>query len=79
MYIALFLFLGACFGLSTYTHRHLFSEGPKEIEESVEGGTFLNRLMWMLICTFLWPIMILTGIHSLWILSKRQADNIKNT
>ncbi len=74
MYIALFLFFGACFGLCTFSHRHLFSEGPKKIEEPVQGWDFSNRLMWMTICTFLWPIMLLTGLHSVWILSKRKAD-----
>ena len=77
MYIALFLFFGACFGLSTFSHRHLFSEGPKKIDEPVQGWAFSNRLMWVMICTFLWPIMLLTGLHSVWILSKRKA-NIAN-
>jgi hypothetical protein len=74
IYIFLFLLIGACFGLGTFSHRHLFSEGPKKIEESVPGWDFSNRLMWMMICTFLWPIMLLTGLHSVWILSKRKAD-----
>jgi cellobiose-specific phosphotransferase system component IIC len=77
MYIALFLFFGACFGLYTFSHRHLFSEGPKKIEEPVQGWDFSNRLMWVMICTFLWPIMLLTGLHSVWILSKRKT-NIAN-
>ena len=77
MYIALFLFFGACFGISTFSHRHLFSEGPKKIDEPVQGWDFFNRLMWVMICTFLWPIMLLTGLHSVWILSKRKA-NIAN-
>ena len=77
MYIALFLFFGACFGLYTFSHRHLFSEGPKKIEEPVQGWDFSNRLMWVMICTFLWPIMLLTGFHSVWILSKRKT-NIAN-
>ena len=74
IYIFLFLLIGACFGLGTFSHRHLFSEGPKKIEESVQGRNFPNRLLWMMICTFLWPIMLLTGLHSVWILSKRKAD-----
>jgi hypothetical protein len=77
MYIALFLFFGACFGLYTFSHRHLFSEGPKKIEEPVQGWDFPNRLMWVMICTFLWPLMLLTGLHSVWILSKRKT-NIAN-
>ncbi len=74
MYIVLFLFFGTSFGLCTFSHRHLFSEGPKKIEEPVQGWDFPNRLMWLMICTFLWPIMLLTGLHSVWILSKRKAD-----
>lgn len=26
--IPLYLFLGVCFGFATFSHRHLFSEGP---------------------------------------------------
>ncbi len=74
IYIVLFLLFGACFGLCTFSHRQLFSEGPKKIEEPIQGWDFSNRLMWMMICTFLWPIMLLTGLHSVWILSKRKAD-----
>ena len=79
IYIVLFLLLGTCFGLCTFSHRHLFSEGPKKIEEPVKGWDFSNRLMWMMICTFLWPIMVLTGLHSVWILSKRKAMMVKIT
>lgn len=79
IYIVLFLLLGTCFGLCTFSHRHLFSEGPKKIEKPVQGWDFSNRLMWMMICTFLWPIMVLTGLHSVWILSKRKAMMVKIT
>jgi hypothetical protein len=77
IYIFLFLLIGACFGLGTFSHRHLFSEGPKKIEEPVQGWDLPNRLMWAMICTFLWPIMVLTGLHSVWILSKRKAIMVK--
>ena len=79
IYIVLFLLLGTCFGLCTFSHRHLFSEGPKKIEEPVQGWDFPNRLMCVMICTFLWPIMVLTGLHSVWILSKRKAMMVKIT
>ena len=79
IYIVMFLLLGSCFGLCTFSHRHLFSEGPKKIEEPVQGWDFHNRLMWVMICTFLWPIMVLTGLHSVWILSKRKAMMVKIT
>jgi preprotein translocase subunit SecG len=74
IYIAAFLFFGACFGLITFSQRHLFSEGPKEVEESTEATSLITRVIWMLICSFLWPIMILTGLNSLRILSKRKAE-----
>ena len=77
IYIVLFLLLGTSFGLCTFSHRHLFSEGPKKIEEPVQGWDLPNRLMWAMICTFLWPIMVLTGLHSVWILSKRKAIMVK--
>ena len=73
IYIALFLLLGACFGLVTFSRRHLFSEGPKEVEESPGDNNLISRVMWILICAFLWPIMVLTGLNSLRILSKRKA------
>ncbi len=72
--ITLFLVFGACFGLVTFTQRHLFSEGPKAKDETPEGNTLVSRVMWMLICTFLWPIMIITGVHTAWILHKRKSQ-----
>ena len=71
--IVLYLAFGACFGLATFTHRHLFSEGPTTRVESDPGDVANGRAMWMLICTFLWPVMALTGVHSLWLLSRRRA------
>ena len=72
--IKLFLVFGACFGLLTFSRRHLFSEGPKTKDETREGNAVMSRLIWMLICTFLWPIMIITGIHTAWILHKRKSQ-----
>jgi preprotein translocase subunit SecG len=79
IYIALFLLCGAVFGLVTFTKRHLFSEGPKEIEQSSDDNNLVSRVMWILICAFLWPIMVLTGLNSLRILSKRKADESTHT
>ena len=79
IYIVLFLLLGTCFGLCTFSHRHLFSEGPKKVEESTEDNNLGRRVIWMIICTFLWPIMVLTGLNSLRILSKRKADQSSHT
>jgi len=79
IYIALFLLCGAVFGLITFSQRHLFSEGPKEVEESADENSLISRIMWMLICAFLWPIMVLTGLNSWRILSKRKADESTHT
>ena len=79
IYIFVFLVFGAVFGLVTFSWRHLFSEGPKKVEESTEDNNLGRRVIWMLICTFLWPIMVLTGLNSLRILSKRKADQSSHT
>ena len=79
IYIFVFLVFGAVFGLVTFSRRHLFSEGPKKVEESTEDNNLGRRVMWILICTFLWPIMVLTGLNSLRILSKRKADQSSHT
>jgi thiosulfate reductase cytochrome b subunit len=79
IYIFVFLVFGAVFGQVTFSWRHLFSEGPKKVEESTEDNNLGRRVIWMLICTFLWPIMVLTGLNSLRILSKRKADQSSHT
>jgi thiosulfate reductase cytochrome b subunit len=79
IYIFVFLVFGAVFGLVTFSRRHLFSEGLKKVEESTEDNNLGRRVMWILICTFLWPIMVLTGLNSLRILSKRKADQSSHT
>ena len=71
--IALFLIFGFCFGLVSYSNRHLFSEGPTRRKDKTENDPLDGRLMWTLTCTMLWPIMVLTGLNSWWILSRRRA------
>ena len=68
--IVLFLAFGACFGLLTHSRRHLFSEGPTRRDDSGAGDSLASRVMWVLICTCLWPVMALTGLYSLWHLSR---------
>jgi hypothetical protein len=63
--IVLFLAFGACFGLATFSNRHLFSEGPSRKGQAADD-TLGARVMWVLICSALWPIMALTGVYSLW-------------
>jgi len=68
--IAGFLVFGALFGLATYSPRHLFSEGPTRWPQKGSSGPGDRRLMWVLICTALWPLMALTGMYSLWRLAR---------
>jgi hypothetical protein len=73
IYIYLFLLFGAVFGLLTFSYQHIFSEGPHKVE--TQGGSTLgSRVLWAMVCTFLWPIMILTGLNSAWILAKRKRQ-----
>jgi hypothetical protein len=62
-----FLAVGAGFGLATFSHRHLFSEGPSRAAQgSDEGDTRVQRVIWVSSCSALWPLMVLTGLLSLW-------------
>lgn len=74
IYIVVFLVFGAVFGLSTFSYRHIFSEGPSQVDASSEGSTVGGRVLWALVCTFLWPLMVLTGLNSAWILAKRKRQ-----
>jgi hypothetical protein len=31
-------------------------------------------VLWLMVCTFLWPLMVLTGLNSAWILAKRKRQ-----
>ena len=76
IYIYLFLLFGFVFGLSTYSYQHLFSEGPHKVETDQGGSTLGSRVLWAMVCTFLWPIMILTGLNSARILAKRKRQAV---
>jgi hypothetical protein len=76
-YIGLFLFLGACFGFATYSQRHLFSEGPRKAIDSGQTSFLESRIFWVLLCTLLWPIMVITGINTAWVLFKRKKQSKK--
>lgn len=71
--IVLFLVFGAFFGLATYSRRHLFSEGPSARAEPGAKDPLGGRWMWALICSCLWPLMVLTGLHTAWLLARRRA------
>jgi hypothetical protein len=75
-YISLFLVFGAVFGLSTFSYRHIFSEGPQQAETAEAGSTMGRRVLWAMVCTFLWPIMVLTGLNSARILAKRKRQTV---
>ncbi len=70
--ISTYLFLGICFGWATFSNRHLFSEGPDKEAQAEQGSALKGRIFWTLICTWLWPIMVFTGINTAVILAKRK-------
>jgi hypothetical protein len=71
-FISIYILFGACFGLLTFSQRHLFSEGPHKAKSSEENPFFESRIFWILLCAMLWPIMALTRIHTAWLLHKRR-------
>lgn len=70
-WIAGYLVAGGVFGLATYSKRHLFSEGSTRNTGSESRDALDGRLMWVVLCTGLWPIYVLTGLYSLWRRSRR--------
>ena len=77
-----FVAFGACFGLATFSRRHLFSEGPSRAGQvGDDDDTPVQRVIWVLSCSALWPLMLLTGAVSLWRLrgarvrQRRDADH----
>ncbi len=73
LYIVTFLLIGACFGLGSSSRRHLFSEGPTRATSlDTESSPRAARVFWVMVCTFLWPIMLLAGLNSAWILARRK-------
>ncbi len=63
--IPAFLVVGLLFGLITYPHRHLFGEGPPQQHVDPQDGLG-GRLFWAAVATFLWPILIVSGLHGLY-------------
>jgi hypothetical protein len=72
LYIGLFLLIGACFGLLSFSNRHFFSEGPSHAPAAGTATRWSTRFFWLLLCTLLWPIMLLTGLNTIWVLAKRR-------
>jgi len=65
-WIVAFLAFGALFGLATYSKRHLFSEGWTRNTGTEARDAMDGRVPWVLTCTCLWPIYVLTGLYSWW-------------
>jgi hypothetical protein len=61
--IVLFLAFGVCFGLATFSHRHLFSEGSSRPDDD---NTPMQRVIWVASCSALWPLLAVTGVLSAW-------------
>ncbi len=78
IYIYSFLLFGAVFGLFTFTLQHIFSEGPQSPQPSKTGLMLGGRILWVMVCTFLWPFMVLTGLNSARILAKRKSQAVSN-
>jgi hypothetical protein len=74
IFICLYLIFGACFGFVTHSTRHLFSEGPQKPKDSDQNSSLGGRIFWIMVCTLLWPIMVITGINTAWILFKRKQQ-----
>jgi hypothetical protein len=64
--IPLFLAAGAVFGWLTYPHRHLFGEGPPDPRRPDLTDGLKGRAFWVVVCTFLWPLQVVSGLHGLW-------------
>ena len=73
-FIFLFLLLGICFGFASYTNRHLFSEGPQKADNANTNSFLESRVFWIMVCMWLWPIMVITGINTALILLKRKKN-----
>jgi hypothetical protein len=61
----------------TFTNRCLAKDRKSQrvqITSPLEG-----RVFWVLICTWLWPIMVITGLNTAWVLSKRKKQALKTS
>lgn len=71
-WIAVYFVCGGCFGLATFSRKHLFSEGPERRVDAADRQAADGRLVWVLICACLWPVMAFTGLWSFWRLRGRR-------
>ena len=54
-----------------------FSEGPQKVNDSDQTSSLGAHIFWVMVCTLLWPIMVITGINTAWILFKRKQHSHK--
>lgn len=66
LWITAYLVFGVVFGLATARQQHHFSEGSTR---DAQG----NLWLWLAICSTLWPLLALTGLHNGWRLARRAA------
>jgi hypothetical protein len=58
LFILAFIVVGIVFGLATANHQQRFNEGR------CEGAQQGHRGLWVLLCSLLWPLMLLAGVHN---------------
>jgi hypothetical protein len=63
-WIVTFLLAGVAFGLATYSRRHLYNEGPTRAAGAGPRDPLDGRLMWLLLCSCLWPLFVLTRVYT---------------
>lgn len=62
-FILAFLALGAVFGWLSFEQRHHFSEGSTRADGT---GGLIQRVGWVLLCSALWPLMLVSGAFGWW-------------
>jgi hypothetical protein len=72
--IVLFLAFGVCFGLATFSHRHLFSEGSSRADDD---DSIAQRAIWVASCSALWPLLAVAGVLSALRLRRVRARRIR--
>jgi len=63
--IPLFIATVFVFGVVTYPYRHLCGEGPPDQYVDPSDG-LKGRWFWVTMCTLLWPVQLVGGLHGLW-------------
>jgi len=79
LYISAFLAFGCFFGFATFRHRHLFSEGPHRAEARAPMNDKGAWAFWVAMSTLLWPILVVSGLNTVWVLAKRRAEHASKT